>query len=109
MVDFKTFEKIINDIKKWSDMLDEMNDRYQVSLLESPLGCCIIVDHLVNTLEAYMKDKFNYISWWCWNTDFGKNNAEIYIRNAEGEEEAVYKIDTIAKLYDLIVEGEIHG
>lgn len=109
MVDFKTFEKIINDIKKWSDMLDEMNDRYQISLLESPLGCCTIVDHLVNTLEAYMKDNFNYISWWCWETDFGQKNAEIYMCGAEGEEEIVHKIDTVAKLYDLIVEGEIHG
>lgn len=102
MVDFKKFEKIMNDIKVWSDILDEVYDKYDVSLTESPLGCCKIVDHLLNILELYMKDSFNYISWWCWETDFGRKNAEIYIRD-EGKE-IVFKLDTVEKLYNFIAK-----
>lgn len=103
MVDFKTFEKIIKEIKEWSNMLDNLYDSYKIELIESSLGCSSIVDHLINMLELNMEDKDGTISWWCWERDFGTNKPYIYVEVEEAEM-IEYNLDSVKALYEFLTK-----
>lgn len=89
-------------IKKWSDMVDDLYDKYNINLVE--LSTNSIVDDLVDMLELNLDDKSETISWWCWEADFGrKKDGFTQIKREDGK---VANIDSIKKLWDYLNDEE---
>lgn len=65
---WKKFSDCIEGIKKWSDTVDELYGKYNINLIESPTN--FLIDDLVDMLELNLDDKYETISWWCWEVDF---------------------------------------
>jgi len=108
MLSKKRFVEIINDIKLVSHKLDELmklNSHLALSIVEE----YSLQDTLINTLEEVMNIQIDdcfgsAISWWIYETDFGKDSSVICIK--EGNKEKEYHIKTAEQLYDYIIKHE---
>lgn len=99
---WKKFSDCMEHIKKWSDMVDDLYDKYNINLVE--LSTNSIVDDLVDMLELNLGDKSGIISWWCWEVDFGREKDEFtQIKREDGK---VANIDSIRKLWDYLNDEE---
>ena len=110
MLDKNTFCRIINEIIKVNkklDMLREVNSTMALSIVEE----YSLQDELITLLELNMNlpisDKYgSTISWWVYDTNFGKDKPFIYFNKNEQDEEK-FILDTAEKLYDFCKqEGE---
>lgn len=104
MIDKKLFKKVMNAIIEIDTKLDRLN-----SVNEEAVSFVIdysLQDELIDTLGAAMNlDNNEYygntISWWVYETNFGKKNNVVVFNNK------TMKVDTIDKLYNLCVkEGQ---
>ncbi len=95
------FESIIKHIKDWNDMSDVLY-KYGIDISNCATGWCI--DDLCTVLKILMNDCDDWITWWCWETDFGcKKDMTLVQRN---DDDKVVYVDTVEKLYDLIMNEE---
>lgn len=110
MLDKNTFCRIMNEIIKVNkklDMLQEVNSGMALSIVEQ----YSLQDELITLLELNMNlpvsDKYgSTISWWIYDTNFGKDRPFIYFNKDEQDEEK-FVLDTIETLYDFCKqEGE---
>lgn len=46
------------------------------------------------------------ISWWIWDTHYGKDHPDITIKSRDGKKSKVFHLNTVEKLYDYIVKYE---
>jgi len=58
---------------------------------------------LVETLEIALEDTEHWISWWCFEADYGRDTEFTASVSYNGEQ---FDIDTPEKLYDFLVEGK---
>lgn len=104
MIDRKLFKKVMNAIREIDTKLDVLNsintDAVSFILdysLQDELIDVISVSMGLETNEYYGST----ISWWVYETNFGKKNNIVVFNNK------TMKVDTIDKLYDLCVkEGQ---
>lgn len=110
MLDKNTFCRIMNEIIKVNEKLDklqEVNSGMALSIVEQ----YSLQDELITLLELNMNlpvsDKYgSTISWWIYDTNFGKDKPFIYFNKDEQDEEK-FILDTVEKLYDFCKqEGE---
>lgn len=102
------FVKYINKIKEvnegWSKFYDLL-DTWPGG--EDKLSLIVECTDLLSFIMSDEVDpKFGtYISWFCWETDFGQDDRynKIFITKNSEEEEII--IDTPEKLYDLLVDN----
>lgn len=101
-MEWKKFLACMEHIKKWSDTIDDLYDNYKVDLAD--LSVNFIMDDLVDMLELNLGDKFETISWWCWEADFGRRkDGFTQIKREDGK---VANIDSIRKLWDYLNDEE---
>ncbi len=55
---------------------------------------------LIETLEIALKDKNHWISWWCFEADYGRDPDFIASVTWQGIE---YNLDSPEKLYDFLI------
>lgn len=96
-IGWKKFSNCIEGIKRWSDTVDELYGKYNINLIESPTN--FLIDDLVDMLELNLDDKYETISWWCWEVDFGRKNEYTKIKRKDGK---VANIDSVKKLWDYL-------
>lgn len=97
MVTFKKFDEIIEKIKEFSDFEDTMSE-YGIDICYT--AASDIADEIVKLLALLINDKEGWISWYCWEVDFGrKDKGGLNIIEVNGKK---YKIDSTKKLWDLI-------
>lgn len=99
MVSYEMFEKTIKGIIKYNEWCNKI-EGLQINLIDSPAYSIISITTCL--LEEQMDDREGFISWWMWECDFGKNEPYVCIADEKGEK--MLTIDTISKLYELIVE-----
>ena len=101
------FVRILNLIKEYDEKLDvlfEANRTIAMGIVEH----YDLKDAIIETLEYAMNVKTdpNYgsdISWWVFETEYGKKNPYVYIKGRK------YSITTPEKLYNLIKKGDKYG
>lgn len=97
MVTFKKFDEIIEKVKEFSDFENTMSD-YGIDLCYS--AAADMADEIIKLLALLIDDKENWLSWYCWEADFGRKNKDGFnIVEINGKE---YKIDSTKKLWNLI-------
>lgn len=98
MVTFKKFDEIIEKVKEFSDFEDAMSG-YGIDLCYT--AASDIADEIVKLLALVMNDVGEWISWYCWEIDFGrKDKDEFNVVEINGREK--YVVDSTKKLWDLI-------
>lgn len=112
MISKKEFIKTIKHIKEYEDKLTALS---KISN-DLTIGISSIIDWLIDDLTNTLClacninpfEKYdNLISWWIYDTNFGKDHAWIKSDNVK------YNLSTVEKLYDYIsktygVEGDKH-
>ena len=101
MVTFNEFETMMNHIISVNDMIDELY-KYHIDLTETDID--FLIDHITNLLGKILKDKHNTLSWWCWETNFGRDKEMCIIQDVKTGKEVV--IDTIEKIWLYLTDEE---
>lgn len=101
MVTFKEFETMMKHIVSVNDMIDSLC-KYHINLIDTDI--CWLIDHITNLLSKNLKDEHDTISWWCWETNFGRDAEMCIIENIKTGEEVA--IDTIEKLWIYLTDEE---
>lgn len=101
MVTFKEFEKMLKHIISTSDMVDELY-KYHIDFIET--DAVGLIDHVINLLSKILKDKYETLSWWCWETNFGRDKEMCIIQDVKTEKEVA--IDTIEKIWLYLTDEE---
>ena len=100
MLSLNDFENYINKVIKYYQKDSDLSDIMEVEgfiMYSSEL-----IDVILNLLEEVMEDKEDqWIQYWCWECDFGKD-AENIVHDADGK---VIQLTTIKDLYFLLLKG----
>lgn len=58
----------------------------------------------IHLLELAMEDRYEYVSWWVYETDFGKRENMAEISWTENNQKKSVNLTTPAALYDFLAE-----
>lgn len=97
MVTFKKFDEIIEKVKEFSDFEDAMSG-YGIDLCYSTASD--MASEIIELLVLLVDDKEEWISWYCWEVDFGRKDKDGL--NIVEINDKKYKIDSTKKLWNLI-------
>jgi len=91
----------INGLKFEFDKLDKLYSEFGIDIFEMPW--CYSSIHFLELLSQVMGDEYDYISWWFFETDFGrdKNMNKIYESSTD---KVIAELNTPEDLYDYLVE-----
>ena len=101
-MEFKDFEAFMSVIKNTSDRISLEGALFDQLLEDSyglPRGLCELLDQLVDALDGAMGGG-EWVQWYCFDSSFGTAGL------VAGHEGDVREIDTVGKLYALIVGGK---
>lgn len=107
MISKETFCKVIDEVQAVNERIDnlqEVNSGLALSFVEE----YSIQDELISVLEEdmnlYVDPKYgSTISWWIYETNFGKDSPYIWLNKGKKDEEKLI-LDTVEKLYDYCVK-----
>lgn len=105
MISKKTFIEVMKSIIECNKKIDELANA-------NPNAVEFIIDYsLQDELITVLEEAMNLyidpvigstISWWVYDTEFGKNSPNIYVKSKKSKKKIV--IDTVEKLYDWCVK-----
>ena len=90
MIDKKSFCNAIESIEKQNKIDIEFAENmgkcfpesFSANLLPNTYTC---KDGLIKLLKAVMRDKYDYIEYFCWELDFGAENYRLKATDANGK------------------------
>lgn len=107
------FVDIINALREANDLQDKIaelmksaRDNIQNDFMNAAGLMICHEDIVVLLLAEIMEDEYETISWWIYETDYGRKEAKIY--DKEGEN-VVVTLDTPEKLYEYLMEIKENG
>ena len=102
------FVKIINRLKAADQLQNDINDLMRIARdnIEQDFmnAAGLMINHqdaVIELLEEIMEDEYDTISWWIYDTNYGKDRAEIY---SGKDNRVIAKLDTPEALYDYLIE-----
>lgn len=97
------FVNHIKGLKSEYDKLDKLYADFGIDIFEMPW--CYSSNHFLELLSQVMDDEYDYISWWCYETDFGrdKNMNKIYESSTD---KVIAELNTPEDLYDYLVKED---
>jgi len=101
MVTFNEFKTMMDRIISVNDMADELY-KYNIDFIETDIGW--LIDHVINLLNKILKDNHDTLSWWCWETNFGRDKEMCIIQDVKTGKEVA--IDTIEKIWLYLTDEE---
>ena len=96
-------------------IINKMYELYQeqeifnkvLKTIDSDFGGCLIHNKTISLLEEVLKklvnDKYDYIGYYLWELDFGKEYKDGVITEADG---SIIKLSNPEELYDLIISEQ---
>ena len=102
MITKEEFVKSLNKLKEQSDIDHQFNYHMEQAFPGShaPIYHNVLWELSVHLLELSVKDDEKFVSWWIFETDFGKREI---VNSLRVNDEPV-DISTPEKLYDFLVE-----
>lgn len=95
------FVDILNDLQRESDTLSELYDKYRIDYIDcdwirNDISVIKLLEFIFNAEENH------WIEWWCWETDFGRddNMGQIF-----DEDDNIIRVETAEELYDFLVSN----
>ena len=101
-------ELFVNTINKMEELYEEQELFSNVlKKIDNDFGGCLIHNKTITLLEDLVKklvnDKYDYISYYLWELDFGKEYKDGVITEADG---SIIKLSNPEELYDLIMREQ---
>ena len=99
------FVKHLTKYMEECDMVMKLYHEYSIDIIDCDWAWA--TNHFIDLLSKMMHDEDDKIygtilSWWCWETDFGRNAEMNRVYDENGE---IYKVlDTPEAVYDYLVE-----
>jgi hypothetical protein len=102
MITKDEFVNSLNKLKEQSDIDHQFNYHMEQAFPGSyaPIYHNVLWELSVHLLELSVKDEEKYVSWWVFETDFGKRD----IVNSLRVNDKSVDVSTPEKLYDFLVE-----
>lgn len=97
------FKQYMHEIENYESTVMDLYSNYEIDLIESALGR--VKDSFLNLIVECMKDIDDWISYYCWELDFGKKGSEMKITipySKEGGKEYDFNLTDVDSLYDII-------
>lgn len=103
------------DKELFTYIVNKMDELYQeqeifnnvLKTLDSDFGGCLIHNKTISLLEEVLKklvnDKYDYIGYYLWELNFGKDYKDGVITEANGD---IIKLSNPEELYDLIMSEQ---
>ena len=90
------FVDIINKLKVESDTISKLYEDFDVDII----GCNWLQTDVsvIKLLEFIFEDEGEWIDWWCWENDFGREGLEAFI-----DDKAII-LDTAEDLYEFLIK-----
>ena len=105
----EAFVAIINRLKEATDLQRNVDKLFRDARdnIENDFmnAASLMISHestVVELLKKLMKDEYDNISWWIYDTDYGREGAKIY--SAEDENVVLEDLKTPELLYDYLVK-----
>ena len=112
MISKNEFVEILERLKEANDLQNKVNELFRDARdnVENDFcnGASLMISHesiVIQLLEDMFNDRFEYpnISWWIYETDYGRNKEMNKIYNSDGK--TIYKsLDSAEDLYDYLIE-----
>ena len=100
MLSFSEFEKVLNNVKRFWDRLDEIymatDGCFDIWTLTN--GGCI--DDVLTLIQRMFKDDEEWVNYWVYDLNWGLNYKSGCVRNADGSD---IKLETLRDLYDFLI------
>lgn len=99
------FVYIINKMYELYQEQEKFNDI--LKMLDNDFGGCLIHNKTISLLEEILKklvnDKYDYVGYYLWELDFGKEYKDGVITEDDG---SIIKLSNPEELYDLIISEQ---
>jgi hypothetical protein len=96
---FVDIMKYLEDTNSAMYLIDQANNFLKRDFYDSAMLMDFhLQDYVLELLQDSLGDTNDYISWWVYDTDFGKEDANLYM-----EDEVTVCLDTSGKLYEYLV------
>lgn len=99
LISKEDFVSYMNDIKAVNDYQKDLNDLFNKHNIEGYLFQPDCIDTAVKLLELVMEDSDGWISYYCWDLDFGRCYEDGMILDESG---CNIKLKTIDDLYRIL-------
>lgn len=100
----KDFCNIIDKLKRNEEYIDKLNDVFKTYKSETQVFSTGLESSIVEILEIIFNDtEENWISYWCWELDFGKYYSEGTVTESNGK---AIPLKTAEDLYDFLIANQ---
>lgn len=99
-------EQFVNHIEGMKDQNDGellLYSEFGIDTIELK-RICYASNHFTELLSQVMGDTEEWIGWWCYETDFGREHEMTKVYGACGEE-TIANLETAEDLYDFLVKN----
>ena len=98
----KSFCKVMDNYKSMWNFTDDMNEVFKKYNCDGEVFPPMCTETVIDLLEFIFNDKNQWISYWIFELDFGKDYEDGYVKDEHGE---VIPLKTTEDLYDLLVRN----
>lgn len=111
MIPKEEFLKAIEALKQQNAIDDNFQTHMEAAFPGSyaPIYENCLWELSIHLLELAMEDRYEYVSWWVYETDYGKREDMTEISWTEDGQEKSVKLTTAEALYDFLVENAKHN
>ena len=103
LIDKNTFVRSIEDVHRTLNYIDEFNDFLDDYGAEGYVFPPTCVDSTVELLSLVVGDTDDWVGYFCYELDFGKNWKEGCIHDEDGNN---VKLTSPEELYDFLLSGQ---
>ena len=96
------FVNVVNDYKRIFDFSDDLNDVFDKYGCDGNVFPPLGEDTIIRLLEFIFNDSHGWISYWCWELDFGKSFEDGDIVDEDGNNIC---LKTPEDLYELLIKN----
>ena len=96
------FVNVMNDYKNIFDFSDELNNVFFKYKCDGEIYPPVGSDTIMRLLEFMFHDAYGWISYWCWELDFGKSFEDGDVKDKDGNN---ISLKTPEDLYDFLIKN----
>lgn len=98
----ESFCRVMDNYKSMWNFTDDMNEVFKKYNCDGEVFPPMCTETVIDLLEFIFNDKNQWISYWIFELDFGKDYEDGYVKDEHGE---VIPLKATEDLYDLLVRN----
>lgn len=98
----ESFCKVMDNYKSMFSFIDEMNELFDKYKADGNIYPPLCTETVIDLLEFIFNDKNQWINYWIFELDFGKNYEDGLVTQKDG---TIIPLKAVEDLYDLLVKN----